>query len=444
MRPMKTVSASILTVALSVVALPALAGSADDARAAAARGDRAAAIAAWRAAIAAEPTEASHYEALGREQLRGRDFEGAIATFRELIRTVPSHARGRYRLAFVLRKAGRLDEAATAYRSYVDASPNDPDGHFGLAKTLEKLGQNPEARAAYARYIELETRPSEVKWVEQARARVAALAPAAEPAEDVTGSERSGVESAAPDRAAGPTPATARAATPDPSSPVPVSDPVGTSDEELIEDSPVARATPAADPDAAFAAGRYAEAAAGYISRLDAGDDPTLRYRAAVAATLAGDTVLAARQVQASLGAAPANAAGRRLARATAAEMSRRRQAVLSTAGVAAALRDNRLRTAARLAIAAIDGTADPVARSALRWARGRALARLGRYDEALVELKQAARERPVDARLWAELGDVAARRGDRAAAAGFRDIAAAIAPAGHPLSGATGHSIED
>ncbi len=450
---MRTVPASILVAALMSVGSPVCAGPADDARAAAARGDRAAAIAAWRAAIAAEPDEPTHYEALGREQLRARDLDGAIATFNRLIEAVPTYTRGRYRLAFVLRKAGRFEEAAAAYRVYVESSPDDPDGHFGLARTLEKLGRASDAQASYARYVELEKRPSEAKWVEQARARIAALAkatagsapgePQPAPAAPATASPRAAAGAGSPPTVVATDTPRAEPPPPTRSDALPVAGAADTPG-ELIEDSPVARAEPAAEPDRAFAEGRYAEAAAGYLAQLRAVDDPALRYRAAMAATLAGDAVLAARELQASLGAAPANPAGRRLARATAAEIARRRQVVASAAGIGAALRDNRLRTAARLAARAIEATVDPVARSALRWARGRALTRLGRYDEALVELKHAAQERPVDPRLWAELSDVAARRGDRAAAAGFLEIAAAVAPAGHPLARATGQPTED
>lgn len=440
MRAMKT-PAVLLTVAL--LSSSALGAPADDARAAAAQGDTVAAIAAWERAIEAEPDVPEHYEALGRAHLRARDYEAAARTYGRLVEAVPAHARGRYRLAFALRKAGRFDEAAAAYRAYIDAAPSDPDGHFGLARTLEKLSRLDEARAAYERYVELERRPSEVKWVEQAKARIATLTPAAPPP-TISTAPPAEVPSAGPQprteipAGEGALPGAATAA----STPVPAvsrsASPPSAGGEELLADSPVAQASPAADPDAAFASGRYAAAAAGYLVRLERGDDPADRYRAAVAATLAGDRVVAARQLRLLLGAAPTHAAGQRLARATAAELARRRESIVRTSTVGAALRDNRLRTAARLAARGIEVTEDPAARAALSWARGRALARLGRHDEALVELKRAASIQPADADLWAELSDVAARRGDRAAATGFREIAAAIAPAGHPLARST------
>lgn len=432
MRPMKRISILLLAGAVHL-ASPTWAAPADDARAAEARGDHRAAAAAWRAAIAAEPGQVGHYEALGRVLLKARDLPGAIEAYRKLVEAVPTHARGRYRLAFALRKAERLPEAAEAYRAYIAAAPTDPDGHFGLARTLEKLSRGPEALDAYQTYVELENRPSEAKWVERAHARIEALsasAPQQAPASTPPPAAPPG--SAAP---AAPPLAAQTAAAPEPPQP---GEP-----RELLGDSPVTQATPAADPDAAFAEARYAEAAAGYLARIEQSDAPRLRYRAAVASTLAGDAVLARGQIRAALRAMPEHEPARRLARANAAEIERLRPMSPAEADVHDALREHRLRTAARLASAARAEATDPVSASRLGWARGRALARLGRHDEALAALKGATEHYGADPALWAELGDVAARRGDRAAARTFRDVAAAVAPPGHPLAAPTSETDE-
>lgn len=381
--------------------------------------------AALRGAIRSEPGEAEHYEALGRAQLKRRDFDGAIATYRALVERVPAYARGRYRLAFALRKAGRFDEAAAAYRAYVTAAPDDPDGYFGLARTLEKLARPAEARDAYARYVDIETRPSEAKWVERARRRIAEIdAAQAAPEPETTAA-------APPARAPTPT-----SPAPPTSPPRPIEDAAPASGGgELLADSPIDRRAAAVDPDAAFAAKRYAEAAAGYLARVEARPDAVgLHYKAAVAAALAGDPVTARRAALAAARTNPGWAPPERVSRIMSAEIARMRRP--DEPGAAQAMRDGRLRTAARLALD-VEAADQGAEQGSLHWIRGRALARSGRYDEALDALKQAAARYPADPNLWAELSIVSARRGDTAAAQRFLAIAAAVAPGGHPLAGA-------
>lgn len=379
--------------------------------------------AALRDAIRGEPGEAEHYEALGRAQLKRRDFAGAIATYQALVERVPAYTRGRYRLAFTLRKAGRLDEAAAAYRAYVAAASDDPDGYFGLARTLEKLDRPAEAREAYARYVEIETRPSEAKWVERARARIVEIdAARATPDPPATAA-------ATPTRA--PTPPAPASPPPPAGAGAPVASPG-----ELLADSPIDRSAAAADPDAAFAEGRYAEAAAGYLARVEARPDAVgLHYKAAVSAALAGDPVTARRAALAAARTNPGWAPPERVSRIMSAEIVRVRSP--QEPGAAQAMRDGRLRTAARLALDAEAADDSGPDQASLNWIRGRALARSGRYDEALDALKQAAARYPADPNLWAELSIVSARRGDAAAAQRFLAIAAAVAPGGHPLGGA-------
>lgn len=399
-----------------------------------------------RAAIAADPGAPAGYEALAREQLRAGDPDGAIETYRALIAAAPGYTKGRYRLAFALRKADRLAEAAEAYVAYIALEPGDPDGVFGLARTREKLGDRAAARAAYARYVEIETRPSEAKWVAEARERIAAIDAEAAPVAAAPVAAPSAAPAAPPASPAEPAEAAAVPSTAAPPTAVPST--AAPPAEGLLADSPLSRATPAADPDAAFAAGRYPEAAAGYRARIAAmaagaaGAD--LHYRAAVAAALAGDPVVAAEHAAAAARLAPGSAPAGDLARATRAEIDRiRAESSPAVAEVERALRDGRLRTASRLAGEALAAGPDPASASRLHWARGRALAGLGRLDEAFDALKRAAERHPANPALWAELGRVADRRGDPAAARAFSAIAAAVAPDGHPLRARSGPTEE-
>lgn len=384
-----------------------------------------------RAAVTARPGEAEGYEALGRLQQQAGDLDGAIATWQALIEAVPTYARGRYRLAFALRKAVRLAEAAEAYRGYIERAPEDPDGRFGLAKTLEQMGDQAGALDAYRAYVRLEKRPSEADWVERARASIAELEAAA-----------------APVAAATPAAATASITLPanatrvelladDAASPRAATTP--TADITLLSDTLVARTEPAADADAAFHEGRYAAAAAAYIAAITARpDDPGLHHRAAVAAALAGDFVTAEHHAGLALRLDPGNAAAADLTRiAYAHQRSATPPASADRVAVERALRDGRLRTAARLAEAALAAETAPADRLALLHLRGRALLALGRADEAFAALKAAAALQPPSADLWGELATAARLRGDHDAADALRRIAARIADPAHPLADA-------
>lgn len=376
-----------------------------------------------RAAVAAAPSDPAGYEALGKLQLKAGDIDGAIATYRALVAAAPAYARGQYRLAFALRKADRLGAAADAYRAYIERAPNDPDARFGLAKTLEKAGDDAGALDAYRAYVRLEVRPSEAEWVARARTRITAL-------------EAAGQGSTPSPETAPPEPSE-RVALIDDGEPAERAAVAARADVALLDDTLIARTAPAADPDAAFEAGRYAEAAAAYIAALAGRPaDPALHHRAAVAAALAGDFVTAEHHAGLAVQLDPGNPPAADLARAAHAHQLRATPtAPAEVAAVERALRDGRLRTAARLAADALAADPSPAARISLLRLRGRALATLGRADAAFAALKAAAAAQPPSVVLWIELATVAAQRGDREAADAFRGIAARIADPLHPLA---------
>lgn len=406
--PMRTLA---LLVGLMLPA-QALGGPAEDAQSAEARGDHGAATDAWRRAIEAEPGQPEHYEALGRLQLRTQDSEGAVTTFERLVERVPDYVRGRYRLAFALRKAGRYPEAAAAYRAYVERAPEDPDGRFGLAETLKQMGDGAGALEAYRAYVQLESRPSEAKWVARANEEIARLQ-ASEVVEP-------GAEAPI---APPPAPVTAEAnaeAAPPPDGAVP------------------------GDPDQHFAAGRFVEARAAYRKGVaEVPDAPGLRYRLAVTAALLGDAAEAEQQAAHAARLDPGNRAANDLAAASLARMSRTEKA--GDGGTAPAtptvdevelcLREGRVRTAERLAAAAIQRSTDAVERARLHRARARALLVLDRVEEALGALKSAAGLGQSDPGLWLDLAEAVRRAGDRDGARRLYELAAQAAPAGHPVA---------
>lgn len=386
-----------------------------------------------RAAVAAAPADPAGYEALGRLQQQAGDIEGAITTWQALIAAAPEYARGRYRLALALRKAGRPAEAADAYRAYIERAPDDPDARFGLAKTLEQLGDRAGALDAYRAYVRLETRPSEADWVAKARASITELeaAPAAAPAETPAAAP---ADPPAPPPVAPATPPRVELLADGDGARVPVAP---TAEITLLDDTLVGRTEPAADAEAAFREGRHAAAAAAWIEALAARpDDAALHYRVAVAAALAGDHVTAEHHAGAALRLDPGNLPAADLARA--AHVHRLRvelHPAPERAAVERALRDGRLRTAARLAETVLALGPPPGDVVALLRLRGRALLGLGRADEAFAALKAAAALHPPSPDLWGELALAADRRGDREAARALRDVAARVADPAHPLA---------
>lgn len=412
------------------------------------------AIAAARIAVERSPNQPAGYETLARLQLKAGDSAGAVATYRKLVEAVPEYARGRYRLAFALRKAGRLDDAAAAYRAYLDSVGDDPDGHFGLGRTLEKLGDAPGAVKAYTRYVELETRPSEAKWVEDARGRIAALggpsiaaaaatdgAPAAEPTTPPTTISDQ------------PAPATTASAQPAAVAPASAAQPEGSVSAEAgaapsgsaaaVAPAPASgqRAVepaiePAADPEAAFARGAYAAAEAGFAQQLEARpDDPNLRYRRAVSAAMAGAFDRAEAQAGSAVRLDPGNPPASDLARVARAHTERAKpDGRVMRAEVERAVRDGRARTAIRLAELALREATDTADRAMLLRLQGRALLALDQVDAAFDALKGAAALRPPTADLWVELATAAERRGDRSAARQFQRLARLVAEPEHPI----------
>lgn len=382
---------------LLLAASAALAGPADEARAAEKAGDREAAIAAWRRAIEADPTDADAYESLGRLQLRAKRFDDAVTTFERLVKSAPAYAKGQYRLAFALRKAGRYREAAGAYRAFIAQAPDDADARFGLAESLRRQGDKPGALEAYRAYVELERRPSEAKWVARAKAAIADLEASAATA---PGAERplepALVAGAAPE-------ATAAAA-------------VG-------------------DPDEAFARGDYAAARDGYRAALKARPDaPALHHRLAVSAALTGQDAEALRHAHAAVRLDPGNPAAVDLAATLRARQDTKRPpAPPQLAEAELALREGRLRTALRLA--AEGAKAGGPTLGGLHRVRGRALLALGRAAEARAALATAIAHGEGGPQLWRELAWAARLQGDGAAAARLLDLAASAAPVDHPLA---------
>jgi tetratricopeptide (TPR) repeat protein len=167
-----------------VVMLLGAAAPPESARAALERGEKALAdnqlgeaAVAFRQALTEHPNWAPALNGLGNTLFKQGQAIEASALFRSATEADPEFKSAWFNLGYAARKAGDFATAARAYERYIQLAPEDPDGHYGLGESYRQQGQGAKALAAYEAYLAKEKRPSEQKWVEQAREHVAALRP---------------------------------------------------------------------------------------------------------------------------------------------------------------------------------------------------------------------------------------------------------------------------
>ncbi|MDC0715003.1 tetratricopeptide repeat protein [Stigmatella sp. ncwal1] len=132
---------------------------------------------AYRQALTDSPNWAPALNGLGSTLFKQGQTIEATALFRSATESDPDFKLAWFNLGYAARKAGDFATAVRAYERYTQLAPEDPDGHYGLGESHRQQGQGAKALAAYEAYLEKEKRPSEQKWVEQAREHVAALKP---------------------------------------------------------------------------------------------------------------------------------------------------------------------------------------------------------------------------------------------------------------------------
>lgn len=133
------------------------------------------AAAAYKRAIAADRGNLDLYNDLGNVYFALKQYGDAANAFSDATHRDPNYALGWYNLAHALRKGEHAREAADAYRQYIRLKPDDPDPYYGLGQTLKMMGDSAGAIGAFKKYIGMEKRPEEQKWVDKARAELAAL-----------------------------------------------------------------------------------------------------------------------------------------------------------------------------------------------------------------------------------------------------------------------------
>lgn len=107
------------------------------------------AVAAYRAAIEADPAFAAAHVSLGNVLVdAGRPVE-AVEACRAGIGLDPGPASAHYALGNALMRCGRWEEATTAYRAAADRAPGSAESHFSLGYALMVLGRSAEALVAH-------------------------------------------------------------------------------------------------------------------------------------------------------------------------------------------------------------------------------------------------------------------------------------------------------
>jgi tetratricopeptide (TPR) repeat protein len=133
------------------------------------------AAAAYQAALKKVPDSIPAHNGLGIALFRaGKRAEG-ISEFKAAIAADPKGAVAHLNLAFGSRKMADYGTAVAEYEAYIAIAPQDPDGYYGLGETRRLQGEPVHALEALRKYVEVEKRPSEVRWVERAKAAIPGL-----------------------------------------------------------------------------------------------------------------------------------------------------------------------------------------------------------------------------------------------------------------------------
>ena len=104
--------------------------------------------------IAQSPAAVTAFRA-GQEAFQREEFDAAIAQFKAAIAADPHFAAAHCALGQTYMTTRRYSEAVASYRDALAINAEYPEAHFYLAVTLEKLSRSAEARPHWKAYCEL-------------------------------------------------------------------------------------------------------------------------------------------------------------------------------------------------------------------------------------------------------------------------------------------------
>ena len=139
-------------------------------------GDTDAAISAYRAVLAIDPSRAGIHFRIGRTLLSRAQQAGSsasmtetLAEFERELEVDPSNGNAAYEIAEIHRKAGELDQAANFFNMALKYYPDFGEAHLGLAAVLMAQQQPDQAVPHLKQAIALDA-TSEVAWYRLSRA----------------------------------------------------------------------------------------------------------------------------------------------------------------------------------------------------------------------------------------------------------------------------------
>ncbi len=133
------------------------------------------AVTAYTEASTATPNWAPALNGTGSALFKLNRRDEAVAKFRDATAADPAFKLAWFNLGYAARKTQDFATAATAYEKYTALDPGDPDGFYGLGESYKALARADKAIPAYEAYLKKETRASEQKYIDKAKASIAEL-----------------------------------------------------------------------------------------------------------------------------------------------------------------------------------------------------------------------------------------------------------------------------
>ncbi|MGD2114345.1 MAG: tetratricopeptide repeat protein [Acidobacteriota bacterium] len=136
-------------------------------------GDLEGALAAYRAAVEAEPTSVHAHKSLAHALTLAGDLAGTVREYRTALELDPDQPGVHQRLGSVLARGGNLDEGIRHLRRAVELAPDFAEAYGQLSVALERTGRTEEALGAAREVLRIRPEDSTAR-LEHARLRLLA------------------------------------------------------------------------------------------------------------------------------------------------------------------------------------------------------------------------------------------------------------------------------
>ena len=113
------------------------------------------AMAEYRLAVKADPTDSRAWVNLGRIYARAGDNRSAVGCWRQAVHANPSDAKAWNQLGGAAMREADYREAVKLYKKAIDCGPEDPDPYYNAAIASRQLKNDADAATFYRRWLEL-------------------------------------------------------------------------------------------------------------------------------------------------------------------------------------------------------------------------------------------------------------------------------------------------